>query len=46
VKSSQLVKIEARRLEHIWDVIILFLEASRAIELRDGVIGNLSDTFK
>uniref|UniRef100_A0A1I8BLJ5 RUN domain-containing protein n=1 Tax=Meloidogyne hapla TaxID=6305 RepID=A0A1I8BLJ5_MELHA len=45
-KGSQIIKIEARKLEHIWDVIILFLEASRAMELRDGVIGNLSDTFK
>lgn len=46
LNTGELVKIEGRKLEHIWDVIILFLEASRAIELRDAVIGQLNDTFK
>uniref|UniRef100_A0A183BJD4 RUN domain-containing protein n=1 Tax=Globodera pallida TaxID=36090 RepID=A0A183BJD4_GLOPA len=41
-----LSKFDAKKLEHIWDVISLFVETSRALEMRDAVVGQLSDAFK
>ncbi|KAL3101283.1 hypothetical protein niasHT_028039 [Heterodera trifolii] len=38
-------KFDMRKLEHIWDVISLFVETSRALEMRDAVVGQLSDAF-
>lgn len=46
LRPGDLAKFDGRKLEHIWDVLVLFLEASRALEMRDAVVGQLSDAFK
>lgn len=46
LRAGDLAKFEGRKLAHIWDVLLLFLEASRALEMRDAVVGQLSDAFK
>lgn len=43
---SELRKFDGYKIEHIWDVIQLFFELSRALEMRDAIIGSLSDAFK
>jgi hypothetical protein len=46
LRPADLGKFDGRKLGHIWDVMQLFLEASRALEMRDAVVGQLSDAFK
>lgn len=43
---SELSKMDGRKLEHIWDVIQLFYECSKALEMRDAAAGRLTQTFK
>lgn len=39
-------KFDGFKIEHIWDVLQLYLKLSRSLEMRDAIVSNLSETFK
>uniref|UniRef100_A0A915D7U6 RUN domain-containing protein n=1 Tax=Ditylenchus dipsaci TaxID=166011 RepID=A0A915D7U6_9BILA len=43
---QEVSKMDGHKLEHIWDVIQLFYECSKALEMRNAALGQLSQAFK
>ncbi|KAI1719496.1 RUN domain-containing protein [Ditylenchus destructor] len=43
---QEIGKLDGRKIEHIWDLIQLFYECSKALEMREAAAGRLTQAFK